>query len=147
MTLLTGWQEGHPACKKLSGGMLAWLSVMGRGADLHMARLMPLPLTISCSSKSRLVLPFWYWLTWVLLLLLLLLLHLFNGLFSRTSWVSRHQKSRTILVKPNWIYCSKIAAVASPGPYANLHLTQTDNHASIPPLVQVSDFPWLGAVL
>jgi len=23
-----GWgQEGHPACKKLSGGMLAWLSV------------------------------------------------------------------------------------------------------------------------
>jgi len=26
-TLLVGWQEGHPACKKLSGGMLAWLSV------------------------------------------------------------------------------------------------------------------------
>ena len=25
--LLVGWQEGHPACKKLSGGMLAWLSV------------------------------------------------------------------------------------------------------------------------
>jgi len=24
---LVGWQEGHPACKKLSGGMLAWLSV------------------------------------------------------------------------------------------------------------------------
>jgi len=22
-----GWQEGHPACKKLSGGVLAWLSV------------------------------------------------------------------------------------------------------------------------
>jgi len=21
------WQEGHPACKKLSGGVLAWLSV------------------------------------------------------------------------------------------------------------------------
>jgi len=31
-----------------------------RGADLHMAQLMPLPLTISCSSKSTLVLPFWY---------------------------------------------------------------------------------------
>jgi len=27
MTLLVGWQEGHPACKKLSGGMLAWLCV------------------------------------------------------------------------------------------------------------------------
>ena len=26
-TLLVGWQEGHLACKKLSGGMLAWLSV------------------------------------------------------------------------------------------------------------------------
>ena len=23
--LLVGWQEGHPACKELSGGMLAWL--------------------------------------------------------------------------------------------------------------------------
>jgi len=28
LTLLVGWQEGHPACKKLSGGVLAWL-----GAD------------------------------------------------------------------------------------------------------------------
>jgi len=27
LTLLVGWQEGHPACKKLSGGILAWLSV------------------------------------------------------------------------------------------------------------------------
>jgi len=26
-TLLVGQQEGHPACKKLSGGVLAWLSV------------------------------------------------------------------------------------------------------------------------
>jgi len=26
-TLLGGRQEGHPACKKLSGGVLAWLSV------------------------------------------------------------------------------------------------------------------------
>jgi len=25
--LLFGRQEGHPACKKLSGGVLAWLSV------------------------------------------------------------------------------------------------------------------------
>jgi len=37
LTLLVGRQEGHPACKKLSGEVLAWLS----GADLHMAQLMP----------------------------------------------------------------------------------------------------------
>jgi len=36
-----GWvQEGHPACKKLNGGMLAWLC-LGRDADLHMAQLIP----------------------------------------------------------------------------------------------------------
>jgi len=49
LTLLVGRQEGHPACKKLSGGVLVWLSVE-RGADLHMAQLMPLPLTVSCFS-------------------------------------------------------------------------------------------------
>jgi len=28
LTLLAGWQKGHPSCKKASGdGMLAWLSV------------------------------------------------------------------------------------------------------------------------
>jgi len=27
LTLLVGHQEGHPSCKKLSGGVLAWLSV------------------------------------------------------------------------------------------------------------------------
>jgi len=27
LTLLVGRQEGHLACKKLSGGLLAWLSV------------------------------------------------------------------------------------------------------------------------
>jgi len=59
LTLLVGRQEGHLACKKLSGGMLARLS----GADLHIAQQMPLPLTISCFSKSRLVLPFWHLLT------------------------------------------------------------------------------------
>jgi len=30
MTLLVGRQEGHPACKKLSGGVLAWLSVWSK---------------------------------------------------------------------------------------------------------------------
>ena len=50
LTLLVGWQEGHPACKKLSGGVLAWLSVW---SDMHMAQLMPLPLTVSCFSKIQ----------------------------------------------------------------------------------------------
>ena len=40
-------QEGHPACKKLSGGVLE------RSADLHMAQLMPFPLTVSCFSKIQ----------------------------------------------------------------------------------------------
>ena len=62
LTLLVGRQEGHPACKKLSGEVLAWLE---RGADLHMAQLMPLPLTVSCFSKIQIGLPFWYRLTWV----------------------------------------------------------------------------------
>jgi len=51
LTLLVRWQEGHPACKKtewLGAGVVVCLE---RGADLHMAQLMPLPLTISCFSK------------------------------------------------------------------------------------------------
>ena len=55
LTLLVGRQEGHPACKKLSGGVLAWLSVWSevQTAELHMAQLMPLPLTVSCFSKIQ----------------------------------------------------------------------------------------------
>ena len=47
--LLVGQQEGHPACKKLSGGVIR----LERGADLHMAHLMPLPLTVSYFSKIQ----------------------------------------------------------------------------------------------
>jgi len=61
LTLLVGWQKGHPACKKLSGGMLAWLS--GARCRFAYAQLMPLLLTISCSTKSRLVLPSWFYLS------------------------------------------------------------------------------------
>jgi len=52
LTLLVGRQEGHPTCKKLSGGVLVSLSVW---SDLHMAQLMLLSIA---SAKSRLVLPF-----------------------------------------------------------------------------------------
>ena len=63
LTLLVGRQEGHPACKKLSGGVLAWLSVWSEvqtciwpsGFHCHSLSL--------ASVKSRLVLPFWYQLT------------------------------------------------------------------------------------
>jgi len=52
LTLLVGRQEGHLACKKLSGEMLAWLC-LEQGAELHMAQPMPLPLNVSCSSKIQ----------------------------------------------------------------------------------------------
>jgi len=39
LTLLVWRQEGHPACKKLSGKVLAWLSVWS------VAQLMPLHAT------------------------------------------------------------------------------------------------------
>jgi len=60
LTLLVGQQEGHPACKKLSGGVLAWLFVW---SDVQICiwpswcHCHSLPLA---SVKSRLVLPFWY---------------------------------------------------------------------------------------
>jgi len=52
LTLLVGRQEGHPACENLSDGVLAWIC-LERGADLHMAQLMPLPPTVSCFSKIQ----------------------------------------------------------------------------------------------
>jgi len=64
LTLLVGRQEGHPACK-LSGGVLAWLSVWSKvqtciqSSWCHCYSLSLAPV------KSRLVLPFWYRLTWV----------------------------------------------------------------------------------
>jgi len=58
-----GWQEGHLACKKLSGGVLAWLSVWSEVQTCILAQLMPLLVTVSCSSKIQIGLPFWYWLT------------------------------------------------------------------------------------
>ena len=53
LTLLVGRQEGHPACKKLEWWGTGVVICLERGADLHMAQLMPLPLTVSCSSKIQ----------------------------------------------------------------------------------------------
>ena len=52
LMLLVGRQEGHPACKKLNGEMLAWLPVWSK-VQTHMGQLMPLPLTVSCFSKIQ----------------------------------------------------------------------------------------------
>jgi len=63
LTLLVGRQEGHPACKKPSGGVLAWLSVWSE------VQICIWPSWCHCHSqslasvKSRLVLTFWYWVT------------------------------------------------------------------------------------
>jgi len=60
LTLLVGRQEGHPACKKLSDEVLAWLSVWSE------VQTCIRPIWCHCYSlslasvKSRLVLPFWY---------------------------------------------------------------------------------------
>ena len=53
LMLLAGWKEGHPACKKLEWWGAGVVICLERGADLHMAQLMPLPLTVSCSSKIQ----------------------------------------------------------------------------------------------
>ena len=53
LTLLVGRQEGHPACKKLEWWVAGMVICLERGADLHMAQLMPLPLTVSCFSKIQ----------------------------------------------------------------------------------------------
>jgi len=53
LTLLVGRQEGHTACKKTEWWGAGVVICLEQGADLHMARLMPLPLTVSCSSKIQ----------------------------------------------------------------------------------------------
>jgi len=47
LTLLVGWQEGHPACKKLSSGMLVWLSVWSEMQTCIW------PLIVSCFGKIQ----------------------------------------------------------------------------------------------
>ena len=53
LTLLTGRQEGHLASKKTERWGAGVVICLERGADLHMAQLMPLPLTVSCFNKIQ----------------------------------------------------------------------------------------------
>ena len=61
--LLVGWQKGHPACKKLRGGVLAWLSVWNEVQTCIWPSWCHCHSLSLASVKSRLVLPFWYQLT------------------------------------------------------------------------------------
>ena len=63
LTLLAGRQEGHSACKKLSGGVLAWLSVCSEVQTCIWPSWCHCHSLSLASVKSRLVLPFWYRLT------------------------------------------------------------------------------------
>jgi len=46
-----GWAAGRAS--GLSGGVAGVVICLERGADLHMAQLMPLPLTVSCFCKIQ----------------------------------------------------------------------------------------------
>jgi len=65
LTLLVRRQEGHPACKKLSGGVLAWSSVRSEVQTCIWPSWCHCHSLSLASVKSRLILPFWYRLTWV----------------------------------------------------------------------------------
>jgi len=66
LTLLVGRQEGHPACKKLSGGVLAWLSLWSEMQTCIWPSWCHCHSLFLGSVKSRLFLPFPYQLTRVL---------------------------------------------------------------------------------
>jgi len=63
LTLLVGRQEGHPACEKHNGGVLAWLSVWSKVQTCIWPCWCHCHSLCLASVKSRLVLPFWYRLT------------------------------------------------------------------------------------
>ena len=58
LTLLVGRQEGHPACKKPSGEVLAWLSVWSKVQTCIRPSWCHCHSLSLASVKSRLVLPF-----------------------------------------------------------------------------------------
>ena len=65
LMLLVGRQEEHPACKKLSGVLLAWLSVWSEVQTCIWPSWCHCHSLSLASVKSRLILSFWYRLTWV----------------------------------------------------------------------------------
>jgi len=63
LMLLVGQQGGHPACKKLSLGVLAWLSVWSQVQTCIWPSWCHCHSLSLASVKSGLVLPLWYRLT------------------------------------------------------------------------------------
>ena len=62
------WLGGRKGIRSVKNWVVVcWRGYLERGADLHMAQLMPRPLTVSCFSKIQIGLPFWYRLTRVVL--------------------------------------------------------------------------------
>ena len=64
-TLLVGRREQHPACKKLSGEVLAWFSVWSEVQTCIWTSWCHCHSLSLASVKSRLVSSFWYRLTWI----------------------------------------------------------------------------------
>ena len=67
LTLLVRWQEGHPDCKNLSGGVLAWLCVWNEVQTCIWPSWCHCHSLSLASVKSRLFLPFLYRLTRVVM--------------------------------------------------------------------------------
>jgi len=63
MSMCVWQQEAHPACKKLSSGVLAWLSVWSEVKTWIWPSWCHCHSLSLASVKSRLVSPFWYRLT------------------------------------------------------------------------------------
>ena len=148
LTLLVGRQEGHPACKKTENWGAGMVICLERGADLHIAQLMPLPLTVSCFSKiqtgftflvpAHLGSPGKGPLNVCVCVIIIIHTdrhthtHTFNGPLSGTTQVSQYQKGKTNLdyteardSEWQWHQLGHMQVCTS------LH---TDNHASTPPL-------------
>ena len=108
LTLLLGRQQEHLVCK--NSVMRCWCGYLS-GARCRLFAYGP----ADAIPKPHPLLPHW---------------NPFNSPFSRTTWVSQYQRGKTNLdfteARDKWL------AVASAGPYACLHLIQTDNHASTP---------------
>jgi len=148
LMLLVRQQEGHPACKKRSGGILAWLSVWDEmliciwpsWCQCHTLYLAPVNLDWCYQNGSALLVPAYpvcarkrplfgtltpKCQTAQISKINTTTPHTFNSFFSRTFWISRHQKSIIFLLKQTPIYWNKRhwVAVAQGGLYENLHLT------------------------
>jgi len=92
-----GWAAGRASgLKKTEWWDAGVVICLKRGADLHMAQLMPLPLTVSCVSKIQIGSPFLYRLTWVAVKSVLLLCLLFR--FSI-------QPDRKMAILETWYAC------------------------------------------